>query len=109
MDIRYIEDEGMFLKKARLCARPAKITAIKLPSFGVQSIDLAIFLVLLIHEFGDISFTPHSNTPSRVIYLSVVGVLDHMPDLIRPVRKIFDEPVMEQQLDGAIQPDKSIG
>ncbi len=98
----------VYSEQAALGTRSPETAAVQLPFFGIQPIDFAIFFILLVHQFGDISFPAHPGSKSGVIHFSVMRIFDHMPDLIGAVRKIFQQPVMKKKFDGAIQTDKCI-
>ncbi len=54
---------------------------------------------MLIHQFGDISLSPHSERPIRGLFthFAIVGVFDHTAArLCGPVGEFLEEPIMEQ-------------
>src|SRR6185312_14881361 len=99
----------LHLKQSHLLARPAELGSVEFPAFGVEAILLRIALILLRYQFGDVPFTAHPHAPAAVVDLAVVTVLDEMPDLVRLVGKRFIEPVVKDELYGAVKADEGIG
>ena len=82
---------------------------VQLPAFRIEPVFQGIARILLRYQLCDIPFAPHPYAEAAVIHFSIVAGFDQVPHLIRPVREIFIQPVVEDQLDRAIEPDKGDG
>src|SRR5882757_7958170 len=96
-------------KQATLCAGAPEAGGIELPAFGVHTVELTVFFVLLRYEFSNVAFATHAHAPAAVVYLPVVAGFDEVPDFVGAVGVVLVKPVVEEELDGPVEADKSIG
>ena len=90
------------LENAQLCTRPFEKRGIQLPSRPGESIQLAVFFILLANDLCILTFAAHAQSKPGIIHFTVMALFNHVPDFICPVRKALIQPVVKNIFHGTI-------